>query len=97
MSRFKLTDEEVQHAVRWFSKQPESAPFFAALQSIIEEIAGPQDTCALHRHDERRRFAADLMAMAEAEASDGPHEQADRRNGSKHLPRKTLRRGPAGR
>lgn len=97
MSRTKLSDEEVQHALRWFSKQQQSEPFFAALQTIIEEIAGPQDTCALHRHDERRRFAADLMAMAEAEASDGPHEQADRRNGSKHLPRKTLRRGPAGR
>lgn len=97
MNRIKLTDEEVQHAVRWFSKQPQSEPFFAALQSIVEEIAGPQDTCALHRHDERRRFAADLMAMAEAETSDGPHEQADRRNGSKQPSRKTLRRGPAGR
>src|SRR5262249_18732665 len=70
MTKLKFSDEEVRHAVRWFYRQPEGQPFFDALQSILEEIAGPQDASALHRHDERRKFAADLIAMAEAEKRD---------------------------
>lgn len=96
MTVVKVGDDELEHAVRWFSHQPESAPFFAFLRSVVMEI-GPVDTCALHRHDERRKFAADLIAMAEADKRDGPEEQFERRNGTRATPRKSLRRGPAGR
>ena len=97
MSKMRLADEEVIQALRWFARQPQSEPFFAALQSIVEEIGGLQDTCALHRHDERRKFAADLIAMAEAEKRDGPEDEAERRNGTRAATRRSRRHGPAGR
>lgn len=95
-SRVKLSGEDVQHSMRWFARQPESAPFFAALHGILAEI-GPTDTCALHAHNERRKFASDLIAMAEAEKRDGPEDEFERRNGPRAAPRKTRRHGPAGR
>ena len=98
MTKPRLSDEDVKHAVRWFARQPESAPFFAALQAVVEEIGGPMETCALHRHDERRKFASDLIAMAEAEKRDGPESnELERRNVSRAEPRKNRRHGPAGR
>lgn len=99
MSYPKLSDEDVKHAVRWFSRQPESAPFFAALQGVVEQIGGHLETCALHRHDERRKFAADLIAMAEAQKSDGPeNDETERRYGQRGATqRKSRRHGPAGR
>ncbi|WP_157747892.1 hypothetical protein [Sinorhizobium sojae] len=95
----KLSDEEVRHALRWFARQPESIPFFACLESIVDEI-GPVDTCALHAHNERRKFAANLIAMAESEKRDG--QDSDRTHAPKrgNQPGKSqsrLRRGPAGR
>lgn len=96
----KLSDEEVKQAVRWFSRQRESYPFFAALQSVLEE-SGPLETCALHRHDERRKFAANLIAMAETEHSDGQNSDrthdADRPKHHRKGPGRTRRAGPAGR
>lgn len=86
----KLSDEEVKQAIRWFARQPESIPFFACLETIVDGI-GPEDTCALHRHEERRKFAANLIAMAESEKRDGQDSDGT------HAPErpKQLRRGPA--
>lgn len=99
MSKIKLSDEDVKHAVRWFARQQESHPFFAALQAIVEEIGGPVEACALHRHDERRKFASDLIAMAEAEKRDGNEgsELERRKPTNPKLPRVGRRAGPAGR
>lgn len=98
MTKIKLSDEDVKHAVRWFSRQQEGQPFFAALQSLVEEIGGPVDACALHRHDERRKFASDLIAMAEAEKRDGNEgKELERRNPTSPKPRVSRRAGPAGR
>lgn len=98
MTKLKLHDEEVKHAIRWFARQPESEPFFAALQAVLEDIAGNVDASALHRHDERRKFAADLIAMAEAEKRDGPEGiEPERRNGPRAQQRRSRRHGPAGR
>ncbi|WP_158000364.1 hypothetical protein [Sinorhizobium meliloti] len=95
----KLSDEEVKQALRWFARQPESVPFFACLESIIDEI-GPTETCALHRHDERRKFASNLIAMAETEKRDGQDSDSTHAPERRTQQRKTssrLRRGPAGR
>ena len=96
MTKLKLSDDDVRHALHWFSRQPESAPFFAALQAVVEEI-GPPDTCALHAHNARRTFAADLIAMAEADKRDGTGNEIERRNEARPQQRKSRRHGPAGR
>lgn len=97
MTRIKLSDPEVKAALNWFSRQREGVAFFALLQSVVEEI-GPTETCALHAHNARRTFAADLIAMTEAEKSDGPEDGTDeRRYGAPGKQRKSRRAGPAGR
>ncbi|MBD9540113.1 hypothetical protein IB276_11675 [Ensifer sp. ENS04] len=96
----KLSDEDVKQALRWFARQPESDPFFACLESIVDEI-GPVDTCALHAHNERRKFAANLIAMAESEKRDGQDSDRthapDRPKQLRRGPAKKRRAGPAGR
>lgn len=92
--------DDVEIALRWFVRQPESAAFFAALDAIVSDVNSPVDTCALHRHDERRKFAANLIAMAEANKSDGQDSNSDeqeRRNVPRSGQRKNRRHGPSGR
>jgi hypothetical protein len=100
MTRPKLSDEDVRHSFRWFSRQSESAPFLNFLQAVLEEI-GPVETCALHAHNERRKFASDLIAMAETDRRDesdqGGTDEPERRHGTKSIQRKSRRAGPAGR
>lgn len=96
MNKLRLSDDEVRLSFNWFTRQRESAPFMAFLHTVLTEI-GPTDTCALHRHDERRKFAADLIAMAETEKSDGPDQPSDgqeQRNDKRGGQRKSRRHGP---
>jgi hypothetical protein len=60
---------------------------------------GHLETCALQRHDERRRFAAELIDAATVEGSDGSESstERDRRNAPAVESRKSRRHGPAGR
>lgn len=92
----KLSDDDCKAALGWFFRTPQGQIFHEALQSVVEEI-GPTETCALHRHDERRRFAANLIAMAEAEFSDGQGNEVERRHGRQGGQRKSRRHGPSGR
>jgi hypothetical protein len=99
MTKPKLSDDDVKQSFRWFARQAESAPFMAAIYTVLAEI-GPSETCALHAHNERRKFASDLIAMAETERRDGTDQSTDnveRRNGTKATQRKSRRAGPAGR
>lgn len=97
MIRYKLKDDDVKAAVWRIARTPEGQLLFSALQSVVEEI-GPVDTCALHAHNARRIFAADLIAMAEADLSDGiESESTGRRNAGRTDTRKSRRHGPAGR
>lgn len=92
--------EDTEIALRWFARQPESAAFFAALAAVVSDVNSPVDTCALHRHDERRKFAFNLIAMAEANKSDGQESNSDeqeRRNAPRNGQRKNRRHGPSGR
>ncbi len=97
--RHRLNDEDVKAAVRWIFRQRESLPLLFALQDIVAEI-GPSDTCALHAHNERRKFASDLLLMRAEEAdSDGSDKADNGRTGTtpSGTPRKRKRHGPAGR
>lgn len=95
--KIKLTDEDVKVAVWRIARTPEGRLLFSALQSTVEEI-GPVETSALHAHNERRKFAATLIAMAEVDRRDGPEDDdVERRNGPKTATRKSRRHGPAGR
>lgn len=100
--RFRTDDPDLKAAVWKIARTPEGSVLFAALQSVVEEI-GPTDTCALHAHNERRKFAANLIAMAEAERNDERNADDTRgQNGNGSNNRraggsKTLRRGPAAR
>jgi hypothetical protein len=96
--RYRMNDEEVKAAVWRIARTPEGQLLFSALQSVVEEI-GPVETCALHAHNERRKFAANLVAMAEADKRDGTvDEEVERRNGTARTStRKSRRHGPAGR
>lgn len=96
MARFKLNDDDVRAALSWFEKQPQGKVFFSALQGVVEEI-GPSETCALHAHNARRTFAANLIAMAEVGKSDEGETEGERRNGGGIPARRTLRRGPSAR
>ncbi len=93
---------DVIASFKWFFRQPESRPALDYLQSVIEEI-GPVETCALHAHNERRKFASDLIAIGTEDlGSDGPDTTDDdeRRRGpagKKPEPTKSRRHGPAGR
>ncbi|NTG61835.1 hypothetical protein G6L45_16265 [Agrobacterium rhizogenes] len=94
----RLSDDVVRQSVRWILRQREAASFLAALQGILEEI-GPSDTCALHAHNERRKFASDLILMREEDAdSDGSGKVDDGRKTAQPAdkPRKSRRHGPAG-
>jgi hypothetical protein len=94
----RLSDEDVRDSIRWIFRQREARPFLSALQGILEEI-GPQDTCALHGHNERRKFASDLISMAEEEAeSDGSVRSDENKQGKRAIDkqRKSRRHGPAG-
>lgn len=95
--RYTLNNEDVKLAVWRIARTPEGQLLFSALQSVVEEI-GPVETCALHAHNARRIFAANLIAMAEAEFSDGSEsEPTGRRNAGRTETRKSKRHGPAGR
>lgn len=97
--RHRLNDEDVKLAVRWIFRQREALPLLYALQDIVEEI-GPSDTCALHAHNERRKFASDLISMRAEEAdSDGSGKVEHGRQQSQPVDkqRKSRRHGPAGR
>jgi hypothetical protein len=95
--KIKLHDDDVKAAVWRIARTPEGQLLFSALQFIVEEI-GPVETCALHAHNERRKFAATLIAMAEADRRDGNEdEDVERRNVSRTPTRKSRRHGPAGR
>lgn len=95
--KYKMKDEDVRAAVWRIARTPEGQLLFSALQSVVEEI-GPVETCALHAHNARRIFASDLIAMAEADFSDGLEESdSGRRNAARTETRKSRRHGPAGR
>jgi hypothetical protein len=95
--KIKLLDDDVKAAVWKIARTAEGQLLFSALQSIVEEI-GPTETCALHAHNERRKFASTLIAMAEAEKRDGTEDDdLGRRNESRTATRKSRRHGPAGR
>lgn len=95
--KFKLNDDDVKTAVWKIARTPEGQVLFSALHSVLEET-GPFETCALHRHDERRKFAANLIAMAETERTYEPEDADERRNAPRSGKRKESRRhGPAGR
>ncbi len=90
--------EEVEASLNWFSRQPQSDAFFAALEAIVFETNSPVETCALHRHDERRKFAANLIAMAETGKRDGNEngtDEQERRNVQRSGQRKSRRHGPS--
>ena len=92
--------EDAERALRWFARQPESAGFFNALDAVVLDVNSPIETCALHRHDACRKFAANLIAMAEAKNSDGHENTGDeqeRRNVPRGGQRKNRRHGPSGR
>lgn len=95
--KFRLNDDDVKAAVWKIARTPEGQVLLSALQAVVEEI-GPVETCALHAHNERRKFASDLIAMAEAENTNEPDGTDERRNVSPGGKRRTSRRhGPAGR
>lgn len=96
MTRYRLKSDEVQAAVWKIARTPEGQLLFSALQSVVEEI-GPVETCALHAHNARRIFAADLIAMAEADLSDGIESESTGRRNAVRSERKSRRHGPAGR
>lgn len=92
--------EELKASLRWMLRQREAEPFFDFLDAVIRDVKTSEDTCALHRHDERRKFAANLIAMAEADKSDGQDQgdsEQERRNASRVGTRKSRRHGPSGR
>ncbi|NTG01874.1 hypothetical protein G6L30_17295 [Agrobacterium rhizogenes] len=95
----RINDEEVKLSVRWILRQREALPFLAALQGILEEV-GPSETCALHAHNERRKFASDLISMRAEEADSDGSDKADERKTkirpASAKPRKSRRHGPAG-
>lgn len=102
MPRPRLNDGDVKFAFMRFLRSPEGRVALEALQGVVEEI-GPVETCALHAHNERRKFAAELIAMAiaaEEPGSDGPDyavEQTGRSSRNEHKGRRSRRHGPAGR
>lgn len=99
----RLSDDDVKVAFRKILRLPEALPALAALHGIVDEI-GPDETCALHAHNARRKFASELIAMAyateESDSSDGAEyatgqENRISRRGSSGS-RKGRRHGPTG-
>jgi len=104
LKRPRLSDEDVQLSFRKILRLPEAMPALAALHAIVDEI-GPSETCALHAHNERRRFASELLAMVAAKAEDGGEgdgsENDDRQDGRVFRRQgkgrnRSRRHGPAG-
>ena len=106
MRRPRLSDEDVRLAFRRILRLPEARPALEYLQGVLEEI-GPSETCALHAHNERRKFAAELIAMlaveagSESDGSDGPEDDGRERRlgrqGRQERGKRSRRHGPAGR
>lgn len=95
-----MDKEELKASLRWMARQREADAFFEFLDDVVRDTKSAEDTCALHRHDERRKFAANLIAMAEADKSDGQEpsdSEQERRNASRVGTRKSRRHGPSGR
>jgi hypothetical protein len=98
MRRPRLSDDDVQASLSFFFRHPQSRPFVDFLFGVLTEI-GPSDTCALHAHNERRKFASDLLSTRAEEADSDGSDKAD--NGRKvtrpaEKQRKSRRHGPVG-
>jgi len=97
----RLNDDDVKVSFRKFLRSPEGALALAALHGVLDQI-GPDETCALHAHNARRKFASELIAMAYAaedpDSSDGAdnagHDARSPRKAGQ--PRRNRRHGPAG-
>jgi hypothetical protein len=102
VDRRRLSDEDVQLSIRKLFRQPEARPLVEYLQAVVDEI-GPSETCALHAHNERRKFASELIAAAvtaresESDGSDDKAGQDGRTAKHGAGKRRNRRHGPAGR
>jgi hypothetical protein len=71
--------------------QQEARLALQSLAAVVTEL-GPVETCALHHHEGRRTFAAELLRIAD-EAPDAPEPPSSPDRPVKDAGRRSLRRG----
>jgi len=71
--------------------QQEARLALQSLAAVVSEL-GPVETCALHAHEGRRSFAAELLRIAD-EAPNAPEPQSSPDRPVKDSGRRSLRRG----